>query len=197
MTERKNLTAQVSDVVTRFVEHLKEGIPMLKQVYDEFPRPDEDILVPSISVITVGNGRIMNNMPTRLEVREQEDSDKIISFYRTGEYDLDLQVDIWAEYKQTRAKIFDQLSSLLIAGSETQGIDHGVALELDREGYNYLARYEITDYNYLDGENMAAKSEWRATVSVQCNFPKIDKTVTSRMENIELESTINQNLTED
>ena len=191
------MTAQVSDVVTRFVEHLKEGIPMLKQVYDEFPRPDEDILVPSISVITVGNGRIMNNMPTLLEVRGVQDSDKITTFYRTGEYDLDLQVDIWAEYKQTRAKIFDQLSSLLIAGSETQGIDHGVALELDREGYNYLARYEITDYNYLDGENMAAKSEWRATVSVQCNFPKIDKTVTSRMENIELESTINQNLTGD
>ena len=193
------MTAQVTDVVTAFVGHLKTGIPMVQEVYDEFPRPDEEIKVPSISIITVGNGRITNNIPTILPNVSDDplvpENGKFIRHYRTGEYDLTLQLDIWAEYKQVRANIFDQLSSLMVHGSELNDVNHGLNLSLDREGYPYLARYEITDYNYLDGENMAAKSEWRASVSIQCHFPKIDVVSTSRMESIELESEINQSVT--
>ena len=163
----------------------------VKKVYTEWPRSNVKVDLPSISVTTAGNGRFMPEMTT---VAESNINDQGQSILLLGEYDLDLQVDFWGSYKKQRETFYNKFMQLFAGQLNTIGTQ-GLSLPLQNypvRGFNrFVARFDFNDYNYLDGPNMAAKSEWRISLSLTAHYDRLQVVESSYITNIGLRTEIN------
>ena len=161
-------------VVRSLAEYLKIEIPILDEVYEEWPNPNQDLVYPSISIVTVGTAQLLNFSPTISSTIDNVGNPalKDVTYY-VGDYNLSLQVDIWTEYKEKRGELLELFGDAIDKGFiDSDGVPMGLSLPL----LNYhgaLARYDQVGYNYMDSERGSQMAEWRVKVDLLVNFPKL------------------------
>lgn len=164
----------------------------VKKVYQEWPRANERLEIPSISIVTAGQPRITPEITTVID-ENLNDTDKTLLLL--GEYDLDLQLDFWGSYKKQREDFYDKISDIFTSQLWSDGAQ-GLSLKLKDypiKGYSEgFARFELESYNYLDGPDMTSKSEWRISLGIMAHYDKMRVVDSHYMENIRPSYTITE-----
>ena len=96
-----------------------------------------------------------------------------------GEYNLQLQGDIWTEYKEMRSHFYEKFQKFMDRES-SGGRSTGISLRM-KSYFNKLARFDLTDYSFHDSEETSERGEWRLRLSITCNF---DRTIRQRLPKI-------------
>ena len=154
-----------------------EGI---NKVFVEFPGPNLDLLPPSISLITA-NSKLMPRMPIAVSSSplNPDDNDNLNVIYSVGDYEIDIQMDIWTEYKAQREEVYNQIRKLFDSQIKDD-LSYGLKL-LIPEYFNSWASYDLGDYSYPDNETMALKGEWRLKVPVIANLERLTSVILPRI----------------
>ena len=160
-------------VVRTLVNFFNANVVGLTDVLEEFPDPNQDLNYPSISIITSGTPELINWMPSAFsKVDNAQDPDKLDIVYVMGQYNLSLQVDLWAEYKSQRAEFFQKI--LDVMDKEFIDNDKPTGLSLPLVDYHgAIARYDQVGYNYMDNESESQRNEWRALFNILVSFPRL------------------------
>jgi hypothetical protein len=117
---------------------------------------------------------------------------KAVAKYEVGSYDFSLQIDIWCGSKEERFRIYDDFFKAINRDVEVMGL----SLQL-KTYHNIYARYDLTGFNFDDGEQTSQLAEWRAILSVSANCKAIlDKTQPIITQPIETQTTIEDNAIE-
>lgn len=160
----------------------------INNVLTEFPRPDQELTLPSISLVTASS-KLIPRMPTVYDAPAvPQDTLNVNAMHTVGEYELTIQMDIWTDYKRQRehwyGQVMDAFDSEIIEGK-------GQGLKLQMSDYHDVyAQYDVIGYRYLDNPEMSLKGEWRITCDVQAHFARIRQLVlpkvtqTSIMDNV-------------
>ena len=134
----------------------------------EFPRPDQGLDTPSISLITA-NSNLIPLQPTIAE--KTIDGDTVNATIIMGEYEIDIQLDLWASYKTERAKFFDKIVNVFnrsFADNGTQSL-----MLTMTEYYNQIAQYELRGHRIGGDEESSLKGEWRVSIDISVNFSRL------------------------
>jgi len=164
-----------------------------------WPKPDEELKFPSISLFQSGDTEIINHDPRLRETIDIDDDEvNVLARYNTGSIELSINADIWETSKSRLGSSFLDLKNAL-SKSQGQNIDNPKGLELELLGYfGTLARYDILRYNYIIGEAESQRSEYRMRVVISCHFDEIREVEVSKMieTSIQHDISVNANIGE-
>lgn len=160
-------------IVRSLVNYFKTNIPEFTDVLEEFPNPNQDLNYPSLTIDTQGNPEHINQMPTILSKTDNvDDPDKLDVVWIIGQYNLNLQLDIWSEHKSGRGTLLKKVIDVINKGFIENDLPVGISLVLE-DYHGGIARYDFVSYNYVDNEQGSQKNEWRAQVKMQVTFPEL------------------------
>lgn len=149
------------EVITRLGDHLKAGMPSIRQVIHNFPEANQTLNYPCLS--------IFSNAPTFVPEHgayeyqgTQKSAAKYEYLYVVGQYDWTIQIDIWCQSKEQRYQLYDQF----FRAFNSQFPVMGLTLTM-KEYYEILCRYDMTGLNYEpDGEASSQRKEWRVKIDL-------------------------------
>lgn len=158
MANKESITREV---ISHLGDHLKEKMPLIRNVLLDFPEYNESLTMPCLS--------IMSNNPTFTpQLAPYEYSQKQISgasyefLYVVGQYDWNIQLDIWCQNKEQRHQLYDQFFKAF----NSQFPVMGLTLEMS-DYYKILCRYDQIGLNYdPDGEGSSQRKEWRVKIDL-------------------------------
>jgi hypothetical protein len=154
-------------------KYLKDNVPELLEVYDEWPYHGDEMKIPCCTVITAGTPAYTNLMPyTWKREPDPDNAQNDLVYDIIGMIDSRIQVDIWTEYKIQRGRILDLVDKALNKQLFEQDLPAGLSLILE-EYHNAIARYDQVGYTYMDGEQESQKANWRVKLDLVVNYPKI------------------------
>lgn len=181
----------IGGVIRALATKLRTDISQFEKVYEEFPRANERLLLPSASITTMGTPEVTPRMRTvaRRTPIPGTKNGKIL--YNIGQYNLNLQLDIWTEYKRQRESFYDLVQGVFDGGL-TRGQAIGLTLEIP-DHFNIKSRYEIFNYRYMDSPEAAQKSNWRLIFDVMVNFPRVHEVTQPLITDARLDSSIDPN----
>ena len=166
-----------------------ETIVGINKVFREFPRPNEPLNPPSLSLISTST-KIEPRMPTVIKnTVDPDDQNDVTSTFILGEYQLSLQLDLWTEYKKEResfySKIIDIFDSQIASG-------RSLGLKLQMANYHdVIASYDLLSYNYQDDSNRSLMGEWRIMFEISAHFPRVEEREFPKMRNVSITENIN------
>lgn len=173
-------------------DEIQKSIPGLN-VRAEWPRPDEQLRLPSMSIITMGQQKIDNRMPILFSTESVPGNDDLVDAqYNLGEYNLTLQADLWAEYKAQRSEFYARFQNFMDREAADGGAS-GVSLRM-KSYFNRLARFDLIDFSYDDNMEMSQQGEWRARFTISCHYDRIKVERLPRIKAITLQPTISEDI---
>lgn len=175
-------------------KYLKDNVSELQNVYDEWPSHGDELVVPSVSIMTVGTPTYVNhaNFSVHSKSPDPDVAENDIIKEIIGHYDATLQVDIWTEYKPERGKIYDLVDNALNKEYYDKGLPQGLSLIL-ADYHDVIARYDQVGYTYISTEEGTQKEQWRVKVDLLVNYPKIAVKSVPRIEEITVTHQISDN----
>jgi len=185
------MTPSNNVAILTLAKFLSEKLPGMK-ILTEWPDPKEVLALPFLSIITRGTPVYFHNYKTIVKVVDIPESDNKTVVYKVGHYDSNIQIDLWADYKSTRAELYD----LVMAAFDSQWLESeqstGLSLELV-DYHNTFARYDQSGYTYMDNEENSKISSWRVKIDVMVNYPRLLEKVESIMRQITLKTRVDEN----
>ena len=167
-------------IVSALAKHLKDQVPELQAVYDDFPSPSQKLKYPCATIFT-GNPELENLMPYVIAKGSDADPDNKYMVRRVvGHYTFKLQVDVWCETKFDRHRLHE----LIFTGFNTNAAQMGISKQLD-EYFNEYARYTMTGFKFMDSEEGSQRSEWRVKFDVMVDCKAVIERYEHLMETIE------------
>lgn len=186
------MTPDILVAVRTLQSFIQENMPELINVFDEWPDPKEALEVPCVSIITQGNPTYTHSYPTIFKrVSDPDNALNDIVVYSVGYYDINLQLDLWTEYKIQRAELFDKLINVLNKQFMDNGSPTGLSLVL-ADYHEAIARYDQNGYTFMDGGDGLQRAEWRVKVDITVNHFKLVEKSEPRMSQITLQNEISQ-----
>lgn len=171
---------------------IKANMPELLNVFDEWPDPKETLETPCVTILTQGNPTYTHSYPTIFKRSpDEENATNDLVAYSVGYYDINLQLDLWCEYKIQRAELFDKLMNVLNKQFIDSGRPTGLSLVLI-DYHEAIARYDQNGYTFMDSGDGLQRAEWRVKVDVTVNHFKLIEKSEARMTQITLENEISQ-----
>lgn len=160
---------EIFQAIDRLGQEL-EGIDGIEQVLREWPTPNTALKTPSISLSTA-SATIHGRLPTVVSAMPSDVQEQVNSLFIVGEYELQIQLDIWTEYAPQREEFYGKVSDLFYS----QIVDgRGSGLKLALPNYHgAFVQYDLNAYRYLDNPEMAIKGEWRISCDVSASFAKL------------------------
>lgn len=152
----KALTA----VVQKLMTYLQEEMPIVEQVIEGFPAPNQDLEFPSISVF-LKNPDFRLHAPYTVSKTVPAQGSKGPVYRAYGYYDLSMQVDLWAEYRPKLQVLMEEFTKLFNQSLSKTGI----SVVLD-EYYNEAVTFTLAGLEIVEGEQVSQRNEWRATATV-------------------------------
>lgn len=168
-------------IVKALVAHLKEAVPTLKVVFDEWPAPGQVLTMPAACVL-VTNSRFIPGSPREISMGSIVNHKADVLYY-VGAYEMTLSVDVWTPNKTDRAMYLDLIMNAL--SPDFASGYNGVELTLDYE--SQVASYLATGFDIPVSEEAAQRREWRAKVTVDAICNAVRESRQPIMENIEVE----------
>jgi len=146
-------------------------IPEIKKFHNQWPSGQEALDMPCISLVTVGKPIITKRFPTRISETALE-GNKVVSRYITGQWEHNIQLDLWCEYKETREKLLMQIVDYFDSQFKESAGPQGLRLVIP-EYFDSIASYILTGYTNLDSEDSSKLSEFRVKFDIIADSPKI------------------------
>lgn len=169
-----NTKDTITEAVVRGLQaYLTANVAGILAVYEDFPTPTQDILMPSISIFTGSptfqpamNPYIISRGAQVAAVQEDPPADPpAIGKYPVrrvvGEYEFKLQVDLWCKNKLERHEMYQKF----FTGFNQTTTVMGLRILLT-EYFSEYASYDITGFEFIDGEQASQRGEWRARIAV-------------------------------
>lgn len=135
------------------------GLTVLK----EWPAANQKLVLPSVT-ITQGEPKFRALDPYLLSITNPNVAHEVTSVKIVGEYDLVIQLDLWARNKVERAQYFE----LLFAKLNPDITPMGLSLQMS-DYSNLWARYDLDSHQFVDDEATAQRQEWRCKLSLLAN----------------------------
>lgn len=164
MADSTSKNESISEVVPyQLGKYLKDTVQGIKEFYDEFPNASVKLKMPSVSVIASKTDFSPAMVPYYNEPIDPLAivANKANVLWVVGQYDMSIQLDIWAGSKEERDDMFDATFNALNPKISPMGL----TLILD-EYFGSLCDYLYVRHNFSDSSESAEKDEWRATLSV-------------------------------
>jgi hypothetical protein len=140
---------------------LKENMPSLRAVYNEWPSNNVSLETPSISILTTDPGFQPDIVPYIHEKGPIEGA-RYEVLYVYGEYNASLQLDLWCKNKEERYRLLDEFKKAMLA----QWPERSILLNLENY-HNILCRYDFEEYNFnTDNEESSQTNEWRVRIDM-------------------------------
>jgi len=134
----------------------------LEEIYNEFPEPNAEMELPALSIVT-GRPRFERCDPYLVTLGVETDNEATNN-YCIGQYDLMLQIDIWAKYKVQRTKLYEQLFNLLNPVTRK-----GLQIALS-DYHSEICSYQLLGYDFRNDEDSAiSRQEWRVRLEVEAS----------------------------
>lgn len=193
-----NPVSVTEDVVLALATYLRQQVPSLRAIYDEFPDANLSVKTPSASIIT-GTPNFIPLTPRsiRIPLEELDSGTEYLIQWIMGHYEFPLQIDIWAGNKRQRNALYEEVFVAINQIVSPGGLD----LPLCRY-YNQFAHYHMRAYNLNESEDGALKSERRARIDLIADANAVVERREYAMVNIEINENdagvdvTNENLTE-
>lgn len=141
-------------------KYLLEAVNDLEEYYPEFPQPNRSIEMPSVSLLFSSPSFSPDQCPNPVSPvdplaiqNSQADVNWIV-----GQYDGNLQLDLWARNKEERDDLFDAIFNALNPNIRPMGL----TLELE-DYFNVLCDYLYVGHDIEDSEITSQTDEWRVT----------------------------------
>lgn len=183
--------------VRGIIEYLKTYVSEFNDILDEFPNHGDELELPSCSVITVGEPVFMNLMPYTLKtIADPEAPINDIVYTVIGQFDLKLQVDLWAEYKIQRSQLIEAVQDALNKDHIDNDGPTGLRLILD-DYHGVISSFDMISYSYINDENTSSKGCWRAKLDLVVNYPKLVVKSIPRIDEITVKSNVDNKEWED
>jgi hypothetical protein len=189
-----NIQPLEKELVHQLALFLKKSMPSLHSALEEWPDTNVQLDFPSISIMTKKpiytpfTPVIYNQVP---KVDQPMDQPRLTCDMMVGEWDQPLQLDLWCANKEQRNQLFDEFFKAFTLAVPDGPV--GVSLQLPNY-YNAWSRFDMDNYQYLDDEASAQRSERRAVISVLSNVPAIRTQVLNTIKVLEVESQIVDNI---
>jgi hypothetical protein len=185
------MTPDLLVAVRTLQEFIKANLPEVEdRVFDEWPNAKVELEVPCITIITTGTPTFTHSFPNIFKrSADPENPINDVVAYSVGYYDMNIQLDLWCEYKLQRAELFDKLMAVLNKQFIDTGAPTGLSLELI-DYHEAIARYDQNGYTFMDGEDGSQRAEWRVKVDVTVNHFKLIEKSEPRMVEITLKSEV-------
>jgi hypothetical protein len=154
-----------NESVTEVVPHalgkyLKENVSGLLEFYDEFPSTNRAFKTPSVSVITTS----FEFAPCAHVYKESVGAitaNKANVLWVVGDYEVKVQLDVWAGSKEERDDFFDAVFNALNPKISPMGL----TLILN-DYFGSLCDYLYVGHSFADSEERSQADEWRVTMTV-------------------------------
>lgn len=144
----------------------------IDKFYPEWPDANQGEYEKTLSVHSVN---VDHNYTMRTLLSQRDiigETVKVAALYRVGEYEMDLQLDIWTPYKAQRNSLYKKFYEIINEEMMT-GDSKPSGLSLTLENYfDTIARYDIVGYNFPDDERSSQEDEWRVKVDLKVHFDK-------------------------
>lgn len=181
-------------VVKALTDSLKAKMPSIVKAYEDFPNQSQPLEFPSFSVFTQQPkfNAISPYVLRKIAIPENTEG-KFEIIKCVGNYDFDIQLDIWCESKYQRAQIYEQYFAAFHSVYPTMG------LNAKMNGYfdEYIS-FVQTNLKFIDdGEMSSQRNEWRIKIDILGSCRAIVRTMEHLMETIENNVSINDNLLDD
>jgi len=163
---------EVLDELIRYLDVDSRLKGLIQKFYNEWPEANEGEFENVFSCHVVKAG-LVKTYPKLLKTEPiTGDAIKVAALFGVGQYDIDVQVDIWTPYKANRAVLYKKFSEAV--DEEFLTTDNGSSgLSLTLANYfDTIARYEIVGYNFPDDERSSQTDEWRVKVDLKVHFDK-------------------------
>jgi hypothetical protein len=154
----------ITEVVPKVLgEYLLNNVSGLREFYDEWPNASIKLKMPSVSIISTR----MDFRPTSVPYKDKDIqpaeivANKAKVLWVVGDYDITIQLDIWAGSKEERDDMFDATFNALNPRINPMGI----TLKMD-EYFGSLCDYLYVGHSFSDSEDRSQRDEWRASLSL-------------------------------
>lgn len=141
---------------------LGNAVPTFAKVYDEFPEPNQEMELPALSIVT-GRPRFERCDPYLVDEGAVADH-QATNNYVIGQYDLSLQLDIWAKYKIQRSSLYEEVFQALNPVNQK-----GLQITLS-DYFSEVCSYQLVSYAFSNDQEAAiTRQEWRVRLEVEAS----------------------------
>lgn len=156
-----NLTP-LKSIVRELGDYLKAEMPSLADVLEDFPSANEEMQLPALSIFS-GQPKYASELAPYLftAIPTADVNHKAPVKLVVGQYDFEMQIDIWCGTKEERFKLYDEF----FAAINKLQIPMGLSLVLV-DYHNTVARYDISGHRFDDSEAGSQRAEWRVKVDL-------------------------------
>lgn len=164
MADSTTSNESISEIVPKVLgDYLLKNVSGLKEFYDEWPNASVKLKMPSVSVLVTRMDFKATSNPYKTKVVELADivANKAKVKWVVGDYEMPIQLDIWAGSKEERDDLFDAVFNALNPRISPMGL----VLKMD-EYFGCLCDYLYVGHEFADNEERSQKDEWRVTLSI-------------------------------
>lgn len=163
----------------------------LSEVIYEFPDPNHELSMPSLSIINLNPIFTPEMSPYILEKTDPEDHETSVK-YVDGNWEIPLQLDLWCQYKIER----DTLLTEFMDAVKDQFPILGLTLAMSNY-YGRDVRYDFVEplLTYgLDDDSASQRGEFRVKINLMASCESIKEKTEYAMETFETHDYIGENL---
>lgn len=189
------LTKQVIKVLADYLLAEMASITSIDQILEEWPEASLELQnYPVISIITKTTPEFTPHMdPQPFESVVNDEDDKSRDYkYSVGQYDFELQVDLWTDYKARRHTLYQEFFAAFHKKLVTQGYS-GVTLVM-ADYHGCPIHFQMVGYSYTDSEEASQRKEWRVKIDLLANceavFEATQKAIVETEQSTEVSDTI-------
>lgn len=176
----ESVSEQVVELLSKFID---DNVPEIREVYDEFPDPNDRIVTPSASLLTL-TPKFFHETPRQVELPDLNGGSEYDIVWIMGRYEIPLQLDIWTSNKKERNNIFEATFHALNKRVNPAGLD----IQLPKY-FEQWAHYHIENYAFDDSEGGAQRKERRARVDIMADVNSCVKREEFAMKTISINET--------
>lgn len=155
-----SLISLSEQVILSLANFLKQQVPEILAIYDEFPDTNIKIQTPSASILTA-NPVYTPLTPRVIELPDPNAENKMVIQWTIGHYEFPLQLDLWAAHKRQRNALFERVFMVL------NNVDNPAGLNLPLyKYYNQFAHYHVRGYDLNESMDGSMRQERRARIDL-------------------------------
>ena len=162
--------------VKALASSLDTAVSDFAAVITEWPLVNQELSLPAITIINQPS-RLTKKPATYISVGSVTSNSASV-LYDVGDFDLEIQIDIWAAYKIQRSRLYDAVFDVLNGNI----VKNCYALQLS-DYHNQWATFAQIGHEFFNNSEAGSRSEWRAMVrlEVTCTavFEKTERIITN------------------
>jgi len=158
----------INEIIVKSIgEYLLSEVTDLNEYVDGFPEANQDIDYPSISLIVLSSKFEKEKNPREI-TRGSEVGNEASIKYQIGQWEIQVQLDLWASYKAQRSDIGIKIYEALNKNGEAGNL----ALQLT-DYHNEYANITFTGMNDQNDEAGSHEKEWRRRYDIIVDVAEI------------------------